>query len=68
MNITNITNVKKQNLTVNVDGASQTKEAELLIVTLQNDEKLYVPKNEANKDYQEILKWVADGNTIQEAD
>ena len=68
MNITNITNVKKQNLTVNVDGVSQTKEAELLIVTLQNDEKLYVPKNEANKDYQEILKWVADGNTIEEAD
>jgi len=64
----NIKNVKKQNLTVNVDGVSQTKEAELLIVTLQNDEKLYVPKNEANKDYQEILKWVADGNTIEEAD
>ena len=68
MNITNITNVKKQNLTVNVDGASQTKEAELLIVTLQNDEKLYVPKNEENRDYQNILEWVADGNTIQEAD
>ena len=27
-----------------------------------------VPKNEANKDYQNILQWVADGNTIQEAD
>ena len=27
-----------------------------------------VPKNEENKDYQEILKWVADGNTIEEAD
>ncbi len=63
-----ITNVKKQNLTVNVDGASQTKEAELLIVTLQNNEKLYVPKNEENRDYQNILEWVADGNTIQEAD
>ena len=29
---------------------------------------LYVPKNEANTDYQNILQWVADGNTIQEAD
>tara|TARA_R100000005_G_C4958003_1_gene175858 strand:+ start:923 stop:1120 length:198 start_codon:yes stop_codon:yes gene_type:complete len=64
----NIKNVKKQNLTVNVDGASQTKEAELLIVTLQNDEKLYVPKNEENRHYQEILQWVAEGNTIAEAD
>ena len=64
----NITNVKKQNLpTIKVDGVDETKESELLIVTLQNDEKLYVPKNEANTDYQEILLWVADGNTIQEA-
>ncbi len=65
----NITNVKKQNLpTIKVDGVEKTKESELLIVTLQNDEKLYVPKNEANKDYQKILQWVADGNTIQEAE
>ena len=27
-----------------------------------------VPKNESNKDYQAILKWVEDGNTIEEAD
>ena len=27
-----------------------------------------VPLDEANTDYQDILKWVADGNTIQEAD
>ncbi len=27
-----------------------------------------VPKDEVNKDYQNILQWVADGNTIQEAD
>jgi hypothetical protein len=64
-----ITNVKKQNLpTIKIDGVEETKESELLIVTLQNDEKLYVPKNEANTDYQNILEWVADGNTIQEAD
>jgi hypothetical protein len=64
-----ITNVKKQNLpTIRVDGVDETKESELLIVTLENDEKLYVPKNETNKDYQNILQWVADGNTIQEAD
>ena len=27
-----------------------------------------VPLDEANTDYQAILKWVADGNTIEEAD
>jgi hypothetical protein len=27
-----------------------------------------VPLDEANTDYQEILKWVAEGNTIEEAD
>jgi hypothetical protein len=27
-----------------------------------------VPKDDDNTDYQEILQWVADGNTIQEAD
>ena len=27
-----------------------------------------VPMNTSNTDYQEILEWVADGNTIQEAD
>jgi len=28
----------------------------------------YVPLVEANTDYQEIMKWVAEGNTIEEAD
>ena len=27
-----------------------------------------VPLSEGNTDYQAILQWVADGNTIQEAD
>ena len=30
--------------------------------------ELSVPLDEANTDYQNILKWVADGNTIQDAD
>ena len=29
---------------------------------------LIIPMDENNRHYQEILKWVADGNTIQEAD
>ena len=27
-----------------------------------------IPKNEANVDYQEYLKWVAEGNTAEGAD
>jgi hypothetical protein len=27
-----------------------------------------IPLDDANTDYQNILQWVADGNTIQEAD
>jgi len=30
--------------------------------------EMSVPINNDNTDYQEILKWVAEGNTIQEAD
>jgi hypothetical protein len=30
--------------------------------------KLSVPLDEGNTDYQNILKWVAEGNTIEEAD
>jgi hypothetical protein len=32
------------------------------------NDKYNVPKDEANKDYQSILAWVAEGNTIAEAD
>ena len=34
----------------------------------KNDKCFSVPLDEANTDYQNILAWVADGNTIEEAD
>ena len=35
----------------------------------QDPEKpLWIPINEENADYQEYLKWVAEGNTIEPAD
>jgi|TARA_B100000900_G_C19931858_1_gene453951 hypothetical protein len=37
-------------------------------VRTQDDEYIGVPISTNNKDYQEVLKWVADGNTIEEAD
>ena len=37
------------------------------VITIDG-EILHVPKDEENRDYQEILKWVAEGNVIEEAD
>ena len=38
-------------------------------VTLENsDVKLSVPLDEDNTHYQDILAWVAEGNTIEEAE
>ena len=33
-----------------------------------NDVEVFVPINPENTDYQDILKWVEEGNTIEEAD
>ena len=33
-------------------------------VTKQDGTILWVPKDEANKDYQEIQQWIADGGTV----
>ena len=63
----NIKSVKKQEITTTVDGVVEKKDG-LLICTLQDNSILYVPVNTENKDYREILEWVAEGNTIEEAD
>jgi hypothetical protein len=38
------------------------------ILTNNNNKIFNVPLDEDNTDYQNILKWVEDGNTIEEAD
>jgi murein L,D-transpeptidase YafK len=41
----------------------------MLILTDKQDNKLFVPKDEDNRHYQDILEWEKiDGNTIAEAD
>ena len=35
---------------------------------LRKEDGAFIPINNDNIDYQEYLKWVADGNTIEEAD
>ena len=35
---------------------------------LRKEDNAYIPKDEANTDYQEYLEWVAEGNTPEAAD
>lgn len=35
-------------------------------VVYDNGEKLFVPIDEGNRHYQEVLQWVSDGNEISE--
>ena len=42
---------------------------EKTVQVLDGEDKLYsIPMKESNLEYQIVLQWVADGNTIQEAD
>lgn len=45
----------------NISGINDTYK-----VIYDNGEKLFVPLNEGNRHYQEVLQWVADGNEIGE--
>ena len=57
-----IVNVKKLNSPVDNQLSSY-------LVTTDNDNvRITVPIAEDNTDYQNILKWEAEGNTIEEAD
>ena len=38
------------------------------LLVKSDDTEHYVPHAEGNTDYQNILEWVAEGNTIEEAD
>lgn len=58
--MTNIKSVKKLN-----DNGRFTN---TYLLTLLDDKEICVPHAEDNTDYQNILKWVSEGNTIEEAD
>jgi len=42
------------------------EELDTLSVTYDDGKVWSVPKTESNRHYQEVLQWVADGNTIGE--
>ena len=45
-------------------GASDT-EANII---LRKEDNTFIPKDSANRDYQDYLTWVAEGNTAEAAD
>ena len=45
-----------------------SNENDVIVVTNDEGITMSVPLDEANTDYQNILKWVEEGNTIEEAD
>jgi len=61
----NIKSVKKVEYKIS-EGAS--RDYTMLKVTQQDDSLVFVPQSSENTDYQAILAWVTEGNTIEEAD
>ena len=57
----NIKSVKKQKDQFN-------NETNVLYVITEDDVVTFVPKDQLNTDYQAIQEWVAEGNTIEDAD
>ena len=56
-------NITSAQYKVDLDGTTKTSIKAII------DEKVYViPINSGNRHYQAILEWVAEGNTIEEAD
>ena len=42
------------------------EDTSILKVVYNDGNTLFVPKDESNRHYQEVLQWVADGNSIGE--
>tara|TARA_R110002110_G_C13079636_1_gene683695 strand:+ start:447 stop:614 length:168 start_codon:yes stop_codon:yes gene_type:complete len=53
---------------ISVKKSNHNNEFENYLVHFSNGQISYVPLAEDNTDYQNILKWVEEGNTIEEAD
>ena len=43
-------------------------EGNIVNIFLRKEDNAFIPKDEANTDYQKYLLWVAEGNTAEAAD
>ena len=59
----NIKSVKK--MVMVEDGTTETNQLKVIDT---DDTVHFVPKDNANSDYQDVLAWVDEGNTIEAAD
>ena len=64
----NITSAKYKSRDIYDSDGKVTSTENCGIVAVIDGETLGVPLDPANRHYQAILEWVAEGNTIQEAD
>jgi len=53
----------KYQIKINVDGSLGTSEA-----VIRTTDNAYIPFDPANVDYQQYLKWIAEGNVAQPAE
>ena len=57
---------------MNITSAQYSRDAEdtknICVVATINGIKMHVPLDPSNTEYAAILEWVAEGNTIQDAD
>ena len=58
----------KYKITILKDKENNIIQEDKVIIATINSQEMTVPISNDNRHYQEILQWVADGNTIQEAD
>ena len=52
----------------NPDGSKETADDMVVIKILDSGKRWFISKSEDNTDYQEYLKWVAEGNTPEPAE
>ena len=52
----------------NITSAQYVNDENDTVKAVIDGETLFVPTNSSNRHYAAILDWVADGNTIQDAD
>ena len=53
---------------MDITAAKYTDSDKVVVEATINDEKMFVPKDASNRHWIALQEWVAEGNTIKEAD